>query len=127
MKRWPSNRSTTTRSIETIQDPAEIPAKKARSVIARTAIRRRDRPDDRSPLPPPAARLRAEFAGRILATNRELLGLSETAELEFDVRTEGDDLLLQSHVRDIFGPCRITLRIERSGRLSAVRVHRPGW
>jgi len=72
-------------------------------------------------------RRRAEFAGRILATNRSLLGLGETAELEFDVHTEGDDLLLESHVRDVSGPCRVTLRIEPDGRLSAVRVHRPGW
>jgi len=79
-------------------------------------------PEERS-----EARLRADFAGRILAANRELLGLSATAELEFDVRTEGDDLLLESHVRDVSGPCRITLRIEPDGRLSAVRVHRPGW
>ena len=68
---------------------------------------------------------RADFAGRILAANRDLLGLSATAELEFDARIEGADLLLESHVRDIFGSCRLTLRIEPDGRLSAVRVHRP--
>ena len=73
------------------------------------------------------ARLQAAFAGRILAANRALLGLSATAELEFDVRPAGDDLLLESHVRDASGPCRITLRIEPDGRLSAVRVHRPDW
>jgi len=72
------------------------------------------------------ARLLADFAGRILAANRDLLGLSLAAELAFDARVEGEDLLLESQVRDVSGPCRITLRVEPSGRLSAVRVQRPG-
>ena len=71
------------------------------------------------------ARLRADLAGGILAANRELLGLSATAELAFDARREGDDLLLEIHARDVTGPCRISRRIEGDGRLSAVRVHRP--
>ena len=72
------------------------------------------------------ARLRSAFAGRVVAANRELLGLSPYAELEFHARAERDDLLLEARVRDVDGPSRITLRIEADGRLSAVRVHRPG-
>ena len=72
------------------------------------------------------ARLRSAFAGRVVAANRELFGLSPTAELEFDAHAEGDDLLLEARALDLHGPCRVTLRIEENGRLSAVRLQRPG-